>query len=263
MAVTHGTFTGSVPITLTVTGLPAGVTFTDDGGGSYTLTGSWPAAGTYNYTVTATNAFGSISVPLNRLITTAVVVAPVAPVLADVTGTAGAALAYTSLAWTGTAPIVLTQTGLPAGVTFTDNGNGTFTLGGVFPATGSVNLVVTGTNASGNAADTMAIISTVAAGSPVLNPGDMPWINIYADLDLVVETALVGGGPFTSVTAIRTGGELVFPAWLIISARPDGLGIRANGNPPPSYVGKRIEFAVQVCNAAGCITIGGNSIEIT
>ena len=61
--VNEGTFIGSAPITLNVSGLPAGVTFTDNGNGTFNLSGTWPNGGTYSYSVTATNPYGSVTVP--------------------------------------------------------------------------------------------------------------------------------------------------------------------------------------------------------
>jgi hypothetical protein len=87
MAITHGPFTGTTPITLAQSGIPAGVTFTDNGNGTYTLTGTWPAAGTYVYTVTATNVAGSTPVAGNQLISTASALAPIAPAGAPFTDT--------------------------------------------------------------------------------------------------------------------------------------------------------------------------------
>jgi large repetitive protein len=72
MSIIHGSFGGTLPMTLSVSALPSGVTFADQGNGDFAVMGTWPVtAGTYNYTVTATNAGGSVSVPLNQLISTA------------------------------------------------------------------------------------------------------------------------------------------------------------------------------------------------
>lgn len=134
-------------------------------------------------------------------------------------------------------------------------------IGGVRPADTTSNVCIGGVPISRVCADG-TVVYEVVVSPPVLNPGDMPWINVYDDLDIVAETALVSGAPFTSITATRTGGEPTFPAWLVVSARPDGLGIRAIGNPPASYAGKRIEFSVTVCNSGGCIVIPNNSIDV-
>lgn len=89
--------------------------------------------------------------------------APTAPAVPDLYGDPGDPVSYTSPTWAGTAPIALTQVGLPAGVTFTDNADGTFTLGGVFPASGSVSATVTGTNACGS---DDAVFDVVSGGAP-------------------------------------------------------------------------------------------------
>jgi hypothetical protein len=91
MAINHGTFTGTAPMTLAAAGLPAGVLFTDNGNGTFALTGTWPAAGTHLYSVAATNAAGTTNVTGNRLISTAAPVAPVPPAAAPFTdsGVAG------------------------------------------------------------------------------------------------------------------------------------------------------------------------------
>jgi len=191
--------------------------------------------------------------------------APVAPAGAPFSdsGLIGTPMTINHGTFTGTSPIALSATGLPAGVTFTDNANGTYTLGGTWPAVGTYPYTVTATNAFGSTPRPgNQLISTAPAAPPVLNPGDMPWNNVYDNLDIVAEMALVSGAPFTSVTATRTGGELTFPAWLGVSARPDGLGVRAIGNPPASYAGKFIVFSVEVCNSGGCIVIPGNRIDI-
>jgi hypothetical protein len=94
MAINHGTFTGTAPIALSASGLPSGVTFTDNGNGTYKLTGTWPAAGTYLYDVAATNVAGTTNVTGNRLISSAAPIAPIPPVGAPFTdtGVAGSAI---------------------------------------------------------------------------------------------------------------------------------------------------------------------------
>jgi hypothetical protein len=71
MPVTHGNWTGTTPISLSATGLPAGVTFADNGNGSYTLSGVFPAVGTYSYSVAGTNVAGTTTSSGNQIIATA------------------------------------------------------------------------------------------------------------------------------------------------------------------------------------------------
>jgi hypothetical protein len=71
MPVTHGNWTGTMPISLSATGLPAGVTFADNGNGSYTLSGVFPSVGTYSYSVAGTNIAGTTTSSGNQIIATA------------------------------------------------------------------------------------------------------------------------------------------------------------------------------------------------
>jgi len=135
-------------------------------------------------------------------------------------------------------------------------------IGGVRPADTASNVCIGGVALDRVCIGGAVVYDVAAVAPPVLNPGDMPWANMYESLDTVIETALVSGAPFTSITATRTGGEPTFPAWLVVSARPDGLGIRATGSPPASYVNKIIVFSVTVCNSGGCIVIPDNQIDI-
>jgi hypothetical protein len=135
-----GTFTvttsGLSDPTLSESGtLPAGVTFTDNGGGTATLAGT-PAAGTggaYSLTFTAEDGVGghateafTLTVDENPAITSGT----------SSSMTAGHAGSFT-VTTSGFPLSALSESGtLPAGVSFTDNGNGTASLAGT-PATGS------------------------------------------------------------------------------------------------------------------------------
>jgi Bacterial Ig domain/FG-GAP-like repeat/Putative Ig domain len=129
------TTTGTPPVTsLTHTGaLPTGVTFTDNGNGTATLAGTPTGpGGSFPLTLTA-NSGGTPAVQNFTLIVEA------APAITSSAATAfsvGAPGTFT-VTTTGFPVPTLSLTGaLPAGVTFTDNGNGTATLAGT-PAPGS------------------------------------------------------------------------------------------------------------------------------
>ncbi|HVX13072.1 MAG TPA: DUF4214 domain-containing protein [Pirellulales bacterium] len=128
---TTGTFTvtttGSPTPTLTETGaLPNGLSFTDNGNGTATLTGS-PAGGTYHFTINATSYLGTTSQPF----TLTVQLAPTITGANNATFTAGAPGTFT-VTTTGAPAAALTESGaLPSGVHFVDNGNGTATLSGI------------------------------------------------------------------------------------------------------------------------------------
>ena len=132
--------------------LPSGVTFTDNGSGTGTLSGM-PAAGTggsYAITFTATNAAGSSPTQNFTLIVNQ---APVITSANAVTFTVGQAGSFPVMTSGFPAPsIAQGGVALPAGVTFTNNGNGTGTLNGI-PATGTGGIYAitfTATNAAGS-----------------------------------------------------------------------------------------------------------------
>src|SRR5215831_9110404 len=137
---TAGTFavtaTGVPTPALTQTGaLPNGVTFKDNGNATATLSGT-PAAGTagsYPITITANNGVGTAA---NQNFTLTVNQAAAITSASTTTFNVGTAGSF-SVTTTGAPTPALTETGaLPNGVTFTDNGNGTATLGGT-PAAGT------------------------------------------------------------------------------------------------------------------------------
>ena len=129
------TTTGSPVPSLTESGaLPSGVTFHDNGDGTGTLSGTTTTIGTFNITFTAHNGVGSDAIQTFTL--TTVGQAPTITSASSTTFTVGAAGSFT-VTTTGNPTAGVTETGaLPTGVTFTDNGDGTGTLGGT-PAAGT------------------------------------------------------------------------------------------------------------------------------
>jgi parallel beta-helix repeat protein len=128
------TSSGSPQPTLSATGMPSGVTFTDNGDGTGTLAGK-PGAntgGTYAITVKATNEAGSDTTVLTLTVDQAPLLA--GPGAATYTvGHAGSSTFTT----TGNPTPALSSLGiLPAGVAFTDNGDGTGSYAGT-PAVGA------------------------------------------------------------------------------------------------------------------------------
>ncbi|MDQ1446859.1 MAG: large repetitive protein, partial [Acidimicrobiaceae bacterium] len=136
---------GSFPVTttgypapgITRTGtLPSGMTFTDNGNGTATLSGTPTAGGSYPLSLTANNG---VNPNATQTLTVTVTQAPAFTSANTANFTAGTAGSFT-VTTTPTAyptPVTITKTGtLPAGLTFVDNGNGTATLSGT-PAAGS------------------------------------------------------------------------------------------------------------------------------
>src|SRR5262249_7489488 len=125
------TTTGTPDAIIGVVGLPPGLTFSPIGGGAVTISGT-PLAGTaggYPVTITARNGVPSDAFQTFTLIvannTTAAPLFTSAPSAAFRLGLGG-----TFTVRTAATPTVgtIAQVGVPAGVTFTDNGDGTATL---------------------------------------------------------------------------------------------------------------------------------------
>jgi Putative Ig domain len=142
------TTTGFPAATITETGaLPSGLAFKDNGDGTATISGT-PAsgtAGTYPVTLSATNSSGSTAtLALTITVTTATAPTITSASTAFFTVNQAGAVAITT---TGSPVPKITETGtLPAGLTFTDNGNGTALLSGTGTSTGTANITITASN---------------------------------------------------------------------------------------------------------------------
>jgi large repetitive protein len=150
--------------------LPSGVTFTDDGNGTASLSGT-PAAssgGVYSLTIMAANGVRST---VSQVFTLTVDQAPAITSVNHTTFTVGSAGSFT-VASSGYPTPSLSESGaLPSGVTFTDNGNGTASLSGT-PAAGSGGsyaLTITAANAVGSNA-TQSFTLTVDQAPVITSP---------------------------------------------------------------------------------------------
>jgi streptogramin lyase len=141
-------------------GLPADITFTDNGDGSATIASSGPAVsdvGSYAFIITASNGV------LPQASQTFTLTITEAPVLKNIpaTKTASVGQAFTMNITSKGNPIAsLTETGsLPAGLTFTDNGNGTATISGTpQPGDGGAySITITATNQLGSTSQTFTL----------------------------------------------------------------------------------------------------------
>ncbi|QJD78739.1 putative Ig domain-containing protein [Spirosoma rhododendri] len=150
-------------LTLSVTGLPTGLSFTAPAtisGTPSTTTGS-----PFNVTVTAKDP-GNLTASTTFTFTIApaapVATAPVAPTLPNQTATVGVAFSYVVPAFSGTAPITYTASGLPAGLSFEASSR---TISGT-PTMAQVSMVmITGTNSAGSGSGNFTItVSAAPAG---------------------------------------------------------------------------------------------------
>jgi putative cofactor-binding repeat protein len=213
------TFTITTSATPTVTTiaqtgtLPTGVTFTDNHDGTATLSGnpSVGTGGTYSLTFTATNG---LAAPEVQTFTLNVDGPPQIVSATATTFRVGAAGTFAVTTTGFPVPALVSSGALPAGVTFTDNGDGTATLGGT-PASGTANvypLTFTATNGVGASA-TQTFTLTVDSA---------PAFTSAAAVNFVVGVA----GAF----AITTAGDPAVSNITQTGTLPTGVAFIYNGN---------------------------------
>ena len=191
---------------------PAGVRFTDHGDGTATLAGT-PAAGSggvYSLTITSGNGVAPDAIQLFTLIVNE---PPAITSGGAATFAVGSAVAFAVTA-TGFPIPALTVTGSrPAGVTFTDHGDGTATLGGV-PAAGTAGtyaVTITAANGDGASATqtfTLTVTEAPASEAPAFTSEPLP--------------AVLTAGVPVSLRLTATGSPA--PVFSLLSGRlPTGL----------------------------------------
>jgi hypothetical protein len=229
--------------------LPGGVSFTDNGNGTGTLSGVPGAgtAGTYALTFTATNTGGSSPV---QSFTLTVQQAPAITSPGAAAFTVGTPNVFV-VTTTGAPPPAIARSGaLPGGVTFTDNGNGTATLAGTpAPAgVGSYPLTFTATNVAGSAMQPFTLgvacpVITVGPAAPALPDGtyQAPYSQTF--------TAAGGTPPhaFTTADPLPTGVTLGAATGLLAG--------------PPTATGS-FAFTVTATDAAGCTGTGSYTLVV-
>ena len=256
-------------------GLPSGVSFTDNGDGTATLAGT-PAAGTggsYPLTLTADNGDGS---PGSQSFTLTVDQAASVTSGASATFTVGRTGTFTVTS-TGHPTASLSVSGpMPAGVTFTDNGNGTATLSGT-PGAGSGGtypLTLTATNGVGapgtqSFALLVASPTTVTALSPSSGPGAGGTKVTVKGTSLTGATAVMfGTSAATDVVVSTTGTSLtaIAPiespgtATVDVTVTTPGNGTSLPNPPHDQYTYKAP--AVTALKPATGPGLGGNKVTV-
>ena len=219
-----GTFTVTTSAAPAVTSivrtgaLPVGLTFTDNGNGTATIAGTPQAGtgGTYPLQLLASNGVGSAV----QNLTVTVRQPPAITSAAATSFTQGAPGSFTVVA-SGFPVPVLSRTGaLPAGVTFTDNGNGTATIAGTPGAAsgGTYALTITASNGVGVNATQGFTLSVTGA----------PQFTSAAGTTFVAGSA----GSFTITAA---GGPP--PAISLAGSLPTGVTFVNNGNGTATIAG--------------------------
>ncbi|MCW2758586.1 MAG: hypothetical protein JWO46_2332, partial [Nocardioidaceae bacterium] len=165
------TTTGYPTPAITRTGaLPTGVTFTDNGNGTATLAGTPTQGGSFPLSLTAANG---VTPNATQTLTLNVGQPPAITSAASATFTSGSAGSFTVT--TSGVPTVstITETGaLPAGLSFTDNGNGTATLAGTPTDSGTFPVTLTATNGLSPNATQSLTVTVNKAPAITTNPSD-------------------------------------------------------------------------------------------
>ncbi|MGH9081812.1 MAG: Ig-like domain repeat protein, partial [Acidimicrobiales bacterium] len=260
---------------LTVAGLPSGVTFTDNGDGTGTLEVSSAAPATTtaaSLALTATSSAGTATQSFSLAIGTA----PEFTSLASDTATfvAGDLSTYTFSA-TGEPTPALTCTisgttcsvaNLPAGLTFTDNGDGTATLAGTPTATGTTTLTVTASDGVGSSAtstlavsvDTTPAFTGTSQTASCTSPSGSTSDTLQAD-SAGTWTLCASGSPSPSITLISvtcSASPSSLPAELTFTDNGDGsatvAGTPDNGSGAACATGYVLNVAI--ANGAATVT---------
>ena len=201
---------GAAPYTFAVTAgaLPTGLSLGSGGA----LSGTTTAAGTFNFTVTATDVNGQTA---SNAYTVVVAVPTITLTPATLPGgTAGVAYTQTLTIVGGIAPYTVTQTGaLPAGLTFNA---ATRTFSGTPTQAGTFNISVTATDSTGGTAATVTnnYVLTIATPTLTLTPATVP-----------AGTA----GVAYNQTFVASGGIAPYAYTLSAGALPAGMTLTAAG----------------------------------
>ena len=199
---------GAAPYTFAVTAgaLPTGLSLGSGGA----LSGTATAAGTFNFTVTATDVNAQTA---SNAYTVVVAVPTLTLTPATLPGgTAGVAYTQTLTIAGGIAPYTVTQTGaLPAGITFNTATN---TFSGTPTQAGTFNISVTATDSTGGTAATVTnnYVLTIATPTLTLTPATVP----AGTAGVAYNQTFVASGGIAPYAYTVSGGAL--PAGMTLTA---------------------------------------------
>jgi Ca2+-binding RTX toxin-like protein len=229
--------TGTPTPTLTVTAgaIPPGLSFTDHGDGTATLGGTATVAGQVDLTITASSSAGTATQVLHVLVATA----PAFTSPDHFTFVNGIGHVVTVSASGSPAPALSVVGGaLPDGLSLTDNGDGTATLGGNASIDGATDVTVKASNAAGDATQVVHLVvgtppsftsadhatfvrgrpgsfsvavsgvpsPAISLGAPVRLPPGLSWTDDGDGTATLSGTAT--GRPGTRVVPLQTGNAL-------------------------------------------------------
>lgn len=244
------TATGTTPITWTLTGgiLPSGVTLSNTG----LISGTVTTAGTFSFTVKASNSAGSDTRTFTLTVTEPVIAPTITTAESLGTFTVGDPISV-QLASTGTNPITWTLSGgtLPSGVTLGNTG----LISGTASKAGDFTFTVKASNSAGN--DTRTFTLTVSEPAPVatppaINTTSLPPATVGRDYRAELEAS--GSTPIT---------------WTYTGSMIKGLTLSEAGviSGIPSEVGTHT-LTVKATNSAGSdmraltLTVRGEAVSV-
>lgn len=249
-----GTFTVEAPGTPTPTlsymgTLPSGVGFTDNGDGTASISGMPTTPGSFEVTVTASNAFGTQTQDLD-------VIVDGAPTFTGSTSTtleAGQPDQEWDFSATGF-PVPSYGLGglLPAGLSFVDNGDGTASISGTpdLGTSGTYPLTLTIGNSSGETDVALTLVIDEPANIPSLQ--STPQVHFPVGTP-VSYTVTATGSPVPSMSATLQDGVSPLPSWLTATDNGDGT-LTLSGTAPRSALGDNIGVAITATNTPGYFT---------
>ena len=249
---TAGGFPDQPALSLSGT-LPSGVSFSDNGDGTATFSGT-PAAdagGSYPLTVTASNAVAPDATQSFTLTVTELpaISSPDAATL--VAGSSGS-FTVTTVAGFPTATALSESGPLPSGVSFIDNGDGTATLTGT-PAAGSgaaYPLTITATNSAGH---TDQAFTLSVAASPTISSANHTTFAVSSAGSFDVSTA----GGFPERPALSVSGSL--PTGVTFHDNGDGTAT-ISGTPAVSTGGS---YAITITANNGDAAVATQTFTLT
>jgi choice-of-anchor A domain-containing protein len=218
------------PYTFTATGLPSGLSISSSG----TISGTPLVSGTFNYTVTVTDAAGN-----KGTVNCTITVKPAPPVTANClcnSGQQGVAITPVTMVGSGGigGPYTFTATGLPAGLSISSSG----TISGTPTVSGTFNYTVTVTDAGGNKGTVNCTITvTPAQKGPTCAFGVASAYNLVALTGNISSSADITGriaadGQVTQATTIGTELRTSDPYMSLASANGGPYAIVAAGGIP-------------------------------
>jgi hypothetical protein len=205
--------------------LPNGLTFVDNGDGTGTLSGTPMVfiGGNFPITFTAQNGIGS---PASQMFTIILGQAPVFTSASSAAFTYGVANAFIVMTTGFPTPSLSEIGGLPAGVTFVDNGNGTGTLAGTPVAAGNYNIVFAATNVV--TTNTQPFVLNVSGLA--FTPSNVNFYTVYLNSSTTVNVNVTNLNTFTvNITDVSiTPGTADAAAYTFVNNCPADLAPNAS-----------------------------------